>query len=368
MKVSFPLIFAGLFLTCCGNGGPKDFSHGRVQNIVTNLGDQIHPAMGNGYLAWFDLEGDPNGACHVPGNYYNEDYDSSCDGVIKVMDLSSHKIETMSDTLYVETAPAITDGLVTWFCQQDNLYGLCVTPVHEKDITFFPELGYYNYNNDRTIPPSAYSGKVVWAEYHYFEGPPTYSSRIVLADLRTGQKELMIHLQDYPYKVVLSKNRLAWTTPHWDNGVYSVQLIVHDIETGLRQTIVENQQVVFGLAGSDNLLAWKQSIAAGDQDSESKIHVYFLDHDGSIVRASSDEALVSEYRSVAVADSLLAWIDYRQGNYQVFAYDLPGIIEGAISPANSLISANMMLAIGTDMVVWPDFYSGNFDLRMFRFW
>jgi hypothetical protein len=340
---------------------------GHVQSIVATVGDQIHPAIGHGYLAWFDLEADPNGACHVPDHYYNEEYDSSCEGVIKVMNLVTREITTMSDTLYEETVPSISDGLVSWFCRIDNLYGLCVSPLYLKNVTFFPKLGYNDYGNNSVTPPAAYSGKVVWYEYHYSEGPPTYYYRIVLADLRTGKKELMIHVEESPYKVVLAGKRLAWATAHWTDIGYSYQLVTHDIETGIQQTVVENQQGVFGLSAFGNLLAWKQSETGETQEDESIVNIYFQDYDGAIVKASSDEALVSANKPVAVAEDLLAWVDYRAGNYQVVVYDMLSGVEGIVSPENSLISANMYLAVSSEMVVWPDFQNGSFDLRMFHF-
>ena len=106
------------FLACCGFGNTPGFEAGSTRPLVQRPGDQVHPAVEGDRIAWFDLEDDPNGACFVPPS--GQDYDRTCDGVIKTLDRETGEVITLSEVLGQETRPVVSQDLVAWRCHRHS--------------------------------------------------------------------------------------------------------------------------------------------------------------------------------------------------------------------------------------------------------
>ncbi|HUU00532.1 MAG TPA: hypothetical protein VM425_03730 [Myxococcota bacterium] len=358
---------AAMQLFACGESAPLDFEAGDVQTIVAAAGDQLHPYISGDWLVWFDLRDDPNGFCFMPSYSPDGEYDDSCDGRVRSMNLATGESHILSDVIGYEVRPVVTAGLAAWRCQSDSGPGMCVTPVDRRQVTFFSGLGYSNYYYDGDKRPWVNGGYVAWAEYEYY--PTTTVYRIKRADLRSGQVEDVMRLDDYPTEFVYFGSLMAWTGYFWDEGAYRYRLELSDSNTGASTLVVDGQDPAYGLGGHGGLLAFKQGSPDydGQGGSAGGVHVFYRRPDGHVRRADSDAARVSEEGPLSVGDDLLVWLDHREGDYRVVARDLKGGGEAIVSPPEAQIGAYMPPAVGAQGIVWPDMRDGDFDLYMFRF-
>ena len=354
-------------MSACGGQLPRDFETGQVQAVVEGFGDKLHPHLDGNWLVWFDLETDPNGACHVPSYGGSEEYDNTCEGVIKSKNLFSGEVHTLSDLLYEETLPVVSGTQVAWRCRTDAGYGLCVSKVNRKDRTFLSGVGWTNYWYERGKRPGVADGSAVWAQYEYYHYRSVY--RLKQANLSNGQIDDIVRLDQYPSEVTFFDGLAAWNESRWENGYqYLLQMI--DINSGARTIVVEDEQPVYGLGGWGDLLAWKRGTpdyGGEEDDPEAGVHVYVRQTGGLVERIDSPEAKVSAETPIAVGDNLVVWLDHREGLYRVAAYDLNGGGEALVSPAEAMISAYFTPAVSADFIVWPDRINGDFDLYLFKF-
>jgi len=342
-----------LGLGCCTTGDPRDIGPGRARPVVEHRGDQIHPDLEGRWLVWFDLENDPNGACHSSlGD--TQEYDYTCEGVVKSLDLITGREITLSEVLSEETQPVVSEGLVVWRCWQQGICGLCTSPVDRQENTFHSYANSYYYY-DWTSRPAVDRGVTAWIEYSYQEGSQVYKLRSL--ELLTGH-QADHPIDPYPSEVIVLGHRLAWVSTVWDQEVYHYRLESLDTLTGHHQILLDSEHAIQGLGGQGDLLAFKQ-----DQ-GEDGVRVFYLDTDGQPVRADSDEARVSALTPISVDQDLLVWLDHREGDYQVAAYDLRGGQGGLISSDRSLIGARITPAVDSGQVVWADRRNGDWDLYL----
>ncbi len=359
-------VLAVPFGASCGFGGSPGFESGRARPLVQRPGDQIHPALDGDRLVWFDLEGDPNGACFVPPS--GQDYDRTCDGVVKTLDQFSGEVRALSEVIGREVRPVVTQDLVAWRCQRDNEPGLCVTPADRREVVYHRGVGWSRQNYDVSSRPVVHAGMAYWAEYRTRENKAFY--RLMQANLHTGEQKILLYLDSLPDEVAAFDSRVVWKNGFWDADAQEYRCIIRalHLETNLWSVVADNHEYCFGLGASGKVLAWKQAeIESGWVDPES-IRVFHLDADGNVYRASSHQARVSEDLPVVVGGGLVVWLDYREGIYRVAALDLRGRREAFLSPENAMISAYVSPAAGDRGVIWTDYRNGDSDLYLFRYW
>ncbi len=344
-------------LGCCSGGDPRDFEQGHARPVVERRGDQIHPDLDGRWLVWFDLEDDPNGACNSVGYDSDQEYDYTCEGVVKSMDLLTGRVRTLSEVLLQETRPVMSDGLAVWRCWQQSAPGLCVTRADRQEVTFHPQGNSYYYY-DQTSKPAVDRGVAAWIDYNYQGQTPVNLLRRL--ELRTGQE--VSHIADnYPSELIVCGHRLTWVSALWEDEAYRYQLESIDTLTGNHQVLFDSDQAIVGLGGSGDLLAFKQ-----DQ-GEAGVRVFYLDPDGQPRRADSDEARVSSMTPITVDEDLLVWLDHREGDYRVVAYDLRGGQEGFVSSDQAVVGAHLVPVADQNQVVWADRRNGDWDLYLRSF-
>lgn len=359
-------VLAVPFGASCGFGGSPGFESGMVRPLVQRPGDQIHPALNGDRLAWFDLEQDPNGACFVPPA--GQDYDRTCDGVVKTLDRRTGAVRTLSDAIGQEVRPVVTQDLVAWRCNQQGEPGLCVTPADRREVVYLRGVGWSRRNYDASSRPVVHAGMAYWAEYRTHQNQPTY--RLMQADLRTGEQTILLYLDALPDEVAAFDSRVVWKNSIWDAEAQEYRCIIRALHLGTNRwnVVADNHEYCYGLGASGDVLAWKQArIEYGYVDPDS-IRVFHLDADGRVYRASSHQARVAADLPVVVGDGFLVWLDYREGIYRVAALDLLGRREAFLSPENAMISAYASPAAGDRSVIWTDYRNGDSDLYLFRFW
>jgi hypothetical protein len=352
-----------VFVASCGFGSSPGFESGSTQPLVQRPGDQLHPALDGDRLAWFDLEEDPNGACFMPQS--GQDYDRTCDGVIKTLDRRTGEVLTLSEVLGQETRPVVSGDLVAWRCQRQNEPGLCVTGAEQPEVVYHRGVGWSRNNYNAASRPVVHQGVVYWAEYRTHQNKPTY--RLMKADLNTGEQSVLLYLDMMPDEVAAFDSRVVWKNSFFDGQDYRCIIRALHLETLEWNVVTDNDEYCYGLGAFGEVLAWKQAkIEYGYVDPES-IRVFHLDANGMVYRASSHDARVSEDLPVVVGEGFLVWLDYREGFYRVAALDLLGRREGFLSPESALISAYISPAAGDRSVVWTDYRNGDSDLFLFRF-
>jgi hypothetical protein len=350
-------------LASCGFGNTAGFEAGSVRPLVQRPGDQLHPAVAGDRIAWFDLEDDPNGACFVPPS--GQDYDRTCDGVIKTLDRETGEVRTLSETLGQEVRPAVTRDLVAWRCHRQNEPGLCVSSADQPEVVYHRGVGWSRNNYDASSRPVVHEGIAYWAEYRTHQNKPSY--RLMQADLRTGEQTILLYLDSMPDEVAAFDSRVVWKNSFFDGQDYRCIIRALHLETHEWNVVTDNNEYCYGLGAFGEVLAWKQAkFEYGYVDPES-IRVFHLDANGMVYRASSHEARVSEDLPVVVGEGFLVWLDYRDGLYRVAALDLVARREEFLSPESAMISAYISPAAGDRSVVWTDYRNGNSDLFLFRF-
>ena len=350
-------------IASCGFGNTPGFEAGSARPLVQRPGDQLHPAVDGDRIAWFDLEDDPNGACHVPPS--GQDYDRTCDGVIKTIDRETGEVITLSEVLGQETRPVVSRDLVAWRCHRQNEPGLCVTSTNQQDVIYHRGVGWSRYNYDAASRPVVHEGMAYWAEYRTFQNKPNY--RLMKADLRTGRQTILLYLDTLPDEVAAFDSRVVWKNSFFDGQDYRCIIRALHLETLEWNVVTDTDEYCYGMGASGEVLAWKQAaIEYGYVDPES-IRIFHLDADGNVYRATSHEARVAEDLPVVVGDGFLVWLDYREGIYRVTALDLLGRREAFLSPPYAAISAYNSPAAGDRSVVWTDYRNGDSDLFLFRF-
>ncbi len=355
-------------LCACGPRAPLDFETGDVQAIVAAAGDQLHPYISGDWLVWFDLRDDPNGFCFMSSYSPDGEYDDSCDGRVRSMNLATGRSYILSDVIGYEVRPVVSEGLAAWLCQSESGPGMCVTPIDRSHITFWPGVGFSsNYYYDGDKRPWVDGGRVAWVEYEYY--PNTTVIRLKQADLASGRVESAGRLGDYPSDLAFFGGLVAWTRTIRQDGNYRYQLVLMDSQTGASTLVVDGQDPAYGLGGHGGLLAFKQGSPDydGQGGSAGGVHAFYRRPDGQVRRADSSAARVSEEGPLSVGDDLLVWLDHRQGDYRVVARDLSGGGEAIVSPPEAQIGAYMPPAVGAQGIVWSDMREGDFDLYMFRF-
>ncbi len=358
------LIAASVVLLAANPGcGQHGFGSGRILPLVEGRGDQINADLEGNLLVWFDLEEDPNGACFVPPYCYDDECDQTCEGRIKAMNLRNGRIVTLSPVIGQETAPAISAGRAAWLCHGNGGRGLCITPADRSEVTFFPGVG-WNYYHGATKRPALDGDAVVWAEYNYQSGEAVY--RLAKADLGDGSSEDLLRFDRLlPTEVVLSGNRAAFVTNIWEGGAYHFTLETLEIDSGRRRGGAESEQAIFGLGARGDILAWKQGGTYTQPGEE--VHVFYIEKDGQPVRADSDGAEVSAESPVAVGEGILAWLDFRDGNYRIAARDIDTGAEELITPAEAMLSAYQSPAASGEGLVFSDHRRGDWDLYLYRY-
>jgi len=351
------------FLASCGFGNSPGFESGSVRPLVQRPGDQLHPALDGDRLAWFDLEEDPNGACFSPQS--GQDYDRTCDGVIKTLDRSTGEVRTLSEALGQDTRPAVSGDLVAWRCQRQNEPGLCVTEADRPEVVYHRGVGWSRQNYDASSRPVVHEGVAYWAEYRTHQNKPSY--RLMKADLQSGEQTILLYLDMMPDEIAAFDSRVVWKNSFYDGQEHRCIIRALHLETNEWNVVADNDEYCYGLGAFGEVLAWKQAkFEYGYVDPES-IRVFHLDANGMVYRASSHEARVSEGLPVVVGDGFLVWLDYRDGFYRIAALDLMGRREGFLSPESAMISAYISPAAGDRSVIWTDYRNGDSDLFLFRF-
>jgi hypothetical protein len=356
-------VFAMPFGASCGFGGGVDLETGRARPLVARPGDQLHPSLQGGLLAWFDLEGDPNGACFIPQGGQN--HDATCDGVVRVMEWVSGEIRTLSDVIGHEVRPVVTQGLVAWRCREQGEPGLCVTPADRGEVVYHRGVGWSRHNNDDATRPVVYDGKAYWAEYRTHQNQPYY--RFMQADLRTGQHKILLYLDALPDEVAAFKNGVAWKNGFTDEQGYRCIIRILDLQSDIWRVVMDTDEYCHGLGAFGDVLAWKQSVIEYGYIDTDSARVFHATIDGRVYRASSEEARVSTDLPVVVGDGFLVWLDYREGDYRVTALDLVGRREAFLSSEGAMISTYISPAAGSRSVIWTDYRNGDSDLFLFRF-
>ncbi len=354
--LSLLFICAPLAASCGADALP--YEEGVTHELVSAPADQIHPDVEGDMLVWFDLAPDPNGACHVP--YYGPDWDPTCEGVVRGMNLHTGQVSTLSDVIVSETRPRVSDGRVVWRCHEDGLLGMCETPFGRNRVTFHEGLGWSRYGyDDAWLRTADDGGVVVWTEYTTHDHD--YVWRLMRADVRTGEARALAYLDQEASEMVASGGQAAWTSGRWTGSGYTYRLQIADLYTGERRILLEEDRPTFGLGAGGGTLAWKK------MDDEGNVHVYFMDDDGTVARADSEKAMVSSETRVAVGDDLLVWLDHRDGDYRIAAVDLRSGAEEILSDEEAWIGVNMEPSISGDLLVWPDLRNGDWDLFLYRF-
>jgi len=356
------VLLATVGLVCsCGGELPLGVESGQIGPLVEDRGDQLHPSLDGTWLVWFDLSGDDNGRCFIPSYSNDGEYDQTCDGVIKSMDLISGKVRIISGFLGAETRPVVSNGLVAWRCNKDSARGLCVTPADRRRVTFLEGVSWdYYYSTDAR--PWIDGNQAVWVVYDYY--PRQYVYRLKRADLKSGEIQDVQRLDFYPSEMAFFDGKLAWTENQWQDGAYHYKLLLMDVDTGARTVVADGEQASYGLAGQGRVLAFKQGqpVYTEEPDAGEGVHVYYRDPDGRVFRADGDDARVSSEAPVSLDEDLLVWIDHREGDYSVAAYDMRSGDEALVSPRDAVVSAYMPPAVGSGYIVWPDCRDGDFDL------
>lgn len=345
--------------TGCGGGDPWGFTEGGDEPVLLEIaGDQLHPFIDGRTLAWFDLEGDPNGACFVPSYDPEGNCDTTCDGVVRTLDLLTGRVRTVSEVTGHEAMPVVTDGLVVWRCNRDGGQGLCVSPVDHPEVRFHPGLGTYSYDwQDFATRPAVAGGKVVWAAYRDDSYNPIF--RITRADLRTGAEEVVTYLERFPAWVACSEGRIAWISQFWDQGQHN-RLEVLDPESGEQTVLVDTADAsLFGLAVDGDLVAWKQTVAI---EGGLEVQVRYRQAGGPIRRADGPDARVSSETPVVAAAGRLAWLDHREGDYRVALFDPRDGTEELVSPPEATIGAYATPALADGWIAFSDMRRGQWDL------
>lgn len=361
MRLPLVILLGSLLGAGCGGGDPWGVAGGGDEPILIEIdGDQLHPAIGGNTLAWFDLEGDPNGACFVPSYDPDGGADSTCDGVVRTLDLMTGRVRTVSDATGYEAVPVVSDGLVAWRCIGDEGQGMCVSPADRPEVRYHPGLGLSSYGwQDPVRLPAVAGGKVVWAVYRYDSNNPVF--RLDRADLRTGAEEVVTYLERFPTEVACSERRIAWISQYWDQE-YHNQLEVLDLQTEERTVLVDSSEAsLFGLDLDGDLIAWKQIVSI---DGVNEVQVRYQQAGGQIRRADSTDARVSAETPVVAIGGRLAWLDHREGDYRVVLFDLQQGTEEIVSPENAVIGAYAAPALADGWMVFSDMRRGQWDLLL----
>lgn len=352
MKRRLVLLVLAPLAASCGTD-PLPYKEGVTHELVSAPADQIHPDVEGEKLVWFDLAPDPNGACHIPNN--GPDWDATCEGVVRGMNLRTGQMSTMSDIISDETRPRVSGGRVVWRCHTDGGLGMCETPFGSNRVTFHQGLGWSNYGYGHAwLQTADDDGVVVWCEYanHNYG----YIWKLMRADVRTGEARTLAYLDQMASELVASGGQVAWT-----GSSYGMLLQAANLLTGERRILLDQDSYRFGLGAGSGTLAWKQV------DEEGNVHVHYLQDDGTDVRVDSDEARVSSETQVAVGDDLLVWLDHRDGDYRIAAADLLTGAEEILSDPEARISVKMEPSISGGLLVWPDLRNGDWDLFLYRF-
>jgi len=358
-----------LTLVCsCGQPDPTELGseQANVRAIVSNRGDQVHPQLDGHWLVWFDLEPDPNGACFVTDNDPQGESDQSCEGLIRSQNLLTGERYTLSEILFAETRPAIAGNTVAWYCNQGGTHGLCVTPVNSRQVRFYPSKDYWYGSTTR---PKLATRMLLWVEYQSGTPSDDYWEGYTLQglDLDSAQTQTVARLERYPNEWVAFGQQLVWSHSRWEENEYRFELFQFDRAHGELSKLVADKVTIYGLGGANDLLAWKQGQPdyGADNDDSGGVQVQYLDSQGEIQRANSEQARVSTETPVAVGDKLLAWLDYREGDYRIAAFDLRSGKEALVSPPEAIINAYMSPTCSGDRIVWADRRQGDYDLYLF---
>ncbi len=345
----------------CGGSDPWGLDGSNPQPALIELpGDQLNPSLDGDALAWFDLAGDPNGACHTPAYDPDGEPDTTCQGVVRTLDLRSGRLRTVSPPADMELMPVVSGGWVAWHCRDARGQGVCASPVAERDVHYHPGIDQYSAAwHDSTVRLAAAGGRVFWAAYS--PGPERYTYQLRHTDLADGSTEILAELQRFPSALAASAQRVAWVSQHWD-GQRHILLESLDLRSGRQQTLVDSTDAgLFGLAAAGDTVAWKQSLYA---DGQLQIQVRYQRPGDPVQRADTPSARVSAETPLTAAPGRLAWLDHREGDYRVAVYDLDTETEHLITPEEAIVGAYATPTLTDDLLVHPDLRQGDWDLLL----
>ena len=351
-------LHAGLSLVLCACGpDPLPFQRARPQALVQAPGDQIHPDLAGTRLVWFDLGEDPNGRCYAPQS--GPDWDDSCIGRVRGMDLTSGAVRTLSEPIPQETRPHLSGDRVIWRCIRDGQRGLCVTPFARQRITFHPDLawsGYYDDAAERTLAVG--SGYLIWAQITTWYGETVF--RLVWADVGSGREKVLAVLEQMPAEVVEDGSRVLWTDRSWTGSGHAYRTQALDLDTREYSLLFEDDQPRYGLGANADLFAWQET------DPDGRVHVFARDRRGAGTRVESAEAQVSSQARLALAGHRVAWLDHREGDYRIALADLADRTEAWATPEEAVVGLTSAPATSDELMVWADLRNGDWDLYVVR--
>lgn len=345
----------------CGGNDPWGLAGGDPQPVlIEGPGDQLNPSLDGDTLAWFDLAGDPNGACYTPAYDPDGRPDETCQGVVRTLDLRSGRQRTLSAAAEMELLPVVAGGWVAWHCRGPQSQGVCASPVAERDVRYHPGIDQYSAAwHDSTVRLAAAGGQVFWADYS--PSPERTVYRLRRTDLADGSSQILAELQRFPNALAASAQRVAWVSQHWD-GQRHILLESLDLRSGQQQTLVDSSDAgLFGLAVAGDTVAWKQSLYV---DGQLQVQVRYHQTGHQVRRADSPSARVSAETPLSAAPSRLAWLDHRDGDYRVAVYDLETQTEQLITPEEAIVGAYATPTLTDDLLVHPDLRQGNWDLLL----
>lgn len=319
----------------------RALTRGKEIPICTASGYQQYPAIYGDKIVWQDKR--------------NGNWD------IYMYDLSTKKETQITNEPHNQIYPAIYGDKIVW---QDNrngnadIYMYDLSTGQERQITThpssqeypaiygdkivyidfringYPDIFMYDLSTGQEVPictdsadqlrPAIYENKIVWQDER--NNPDTHYSDIYMYDLSTKKETQITTYRYYDVTPAIYGNKIVWWR-YADPGGDS-RIMIYDISTGQETEIPDSKYRASWPAIYENKIVWQAYLDSHQPYTD--IYMYDISTGETVVVCSAPG---NQERPKIYGDRIV-WQDYRNGNWDIYMYDLAADTTPPTTPQN----------------------------------
>ncbi|KIL35390.1 hypothetical protein SD71_13835 [Cohnella kolymensis] len=269
------------------------------------------------------------------------------DNDIFMYDLISNQKSTVSAQYGSnQSSPAIAGNHVVWMDDRNGDWDIYMEDLSTNQQT---RLAYARYGSNPTdqSDPDIDGNRIVWLDER------NYYTQIYVYDLSTNQETRITNDTSIKKTPVISGDKILWKEYAWQSQIKADNLYVYDLSTNQKKQItnyssstsssisyhtISGDRVIWENYGSiymydlktnqQTLISFPRNVHAYAIDGNKIVYtqnywsqIYLYDLDTQQETQITNYTSVPEVRNLAISGNTIAWIDDRNGYWDVYVYD-----------------------------------------------